>query len=63
MGIVSIGEVVGSVSDGPSAQQSPEAGPAQPAQPGGAAPGPEQAEAVERQLRTKAWRRTRLAAD
>ncbi len=63
MGIVSIGEVVGSVSDGPSARRSPEAGTAQPAQSGGGAPGPEQAEALERLLRTKAWRRTRLAAD
>ncbi|NTX06651.1 hypothetical protein HUA74_42075 [Myxococcus sp. CA051A] len=62
MGIVSIGEVVGSVSDSPSAQQPPEAGTAQATPPGGA-PGPEHAEALERQLRTRAWRRTRLTAD
>ncbi|MCE9670514.1 hypothetical protein LY474_22170 [Myxococcus stipitatus] len=62
MGIVSIGEVVGSVSDGPSAQPPSEAGAGQSPQPGGASI-PEQAEALERQLRAKVWRRTRLTAD
>lgn len=62
MGIVSIGEVVGSVSGGPSEQEAPT--PAQ-AQPQGqeAGPGPEQTEALERKLRAKSWRKTRLAAD
>lgn len=62
MGIVSIGEVVGSVSGGPSEQEAPTQAQAQPqGQQGG--PGPEQAEALERLLRAKAWRKTRLSAD
>jgi len=62
MGIVSIGEVVGSVSDGPSSPPPSEAGAGHPSQPAGASI-PDQAEALERQLRTKVWRRTRLTAD
>jgi hypothetical protein len=62
MGIVSIGEVVGSVQGGPSEQERPasdEAG----AQQQGAVPHVSPPEGVERELRVRAWRRTRLQAD
>ncbi len=62
MGIVSIGEVVGSVSGGPSEPGAPTATQSQP-QEQGAAPSSEQTEALERQLRSRAWRQARLAAD
>ncbi|WP_257446345.1 hypothetical protein [Archangium lipolyticum] len=62
MGIVSIGEVVGSVAGGPS---EPEPSPADEtgAEGAQATPDASHADAVERELRVRAWRRTRLAAD
>ena len=61
MGIVSIGEVVGSVQDAPG---QPEQRPAEEAaSEQQAASRPSRAEDVERELRVRAWRRTRLHAD
>lgn len=62
MGIVSIGEVVGTVQGGPSAPAAPSA-----EQPGAGAaaatPGAPSADDVERELRLRTRRRTRLHAD
>lgn len=62
MGIVSIGEVVGEVQAGPSepAQASSEGAPG--AQEHATLMTP-QAEELERELRVRAWRQTRLQAD
>jgi hypothetical protein len=61
MGIVSIGEVVGTVQAGPS-----ESGPSQQearAEQERSAPRVPSAEDLERELRARAWRQTRLQAD
>ncbi|QRN93100.1 hypothetical protein JRI60_28270 [Archangium violaceum] len=62
MGIVSIGEVVGSVAGGPS---EPELTPDDETRAEGAnaTPDASQADAVQRELRVRAWRQTRLHAD
>lgn len=62
MGIVSIGEVVGSVQGGPSEQERPASDEAR-TQQEGAAPNVSHPDGVERELRVRAWRRTRLHAD
>ncbi|MFY0566335.1 hypothetical protein ACN28E_21200 [Archangium lansingense] len=62
MGIVSIGEVVGSVQGGPSEQEQSPSEEAR-AQQQGAAPNVPPPDDLERELRVRAWRRTRLHAD
>ncbi|HYO70668.1 MAG TPA: hypothetical protein VEU33_31775 [Archangium sp.] len=61
MGIVSIGEVVGSVNGGPS-EHEPSQQEAR-AQEESTVPHVSRPEDVERELRVRAWRRTRLHAD
>jgi hypothetical protein len=62
MGIVSIGEVVGSVRGGPSEQEQPPAEDVR-AQQEGAVPGVPHPDELERVLRARARRQTRLQAD
>jgi hypothetical protein len=62
MGIVSIGEVVGSVQDAPGQLEQLQAEEVA-AEQRAAASRPSHAEDVERELRVKAWRRSRLHAD
>lgn len=62
MGIVSIGEVVGVVQAEPSSEQEqPQAEEARAEE--HAAPLAQRAEELERELRVRAWRQTRLQAD
>jgi hypothetical protein len=62
MGIVSIGEVVGSVQGAPG-QPEPLSTEQAPTEQQAATPRPTHAEDVQRELRMRAWRRTRLHAD
>lgn len=62
MGIVSIGEVVGSVQGAPGQPEQPSTEQA-PTEQQSATSRPPHAEDVQRELRMRAWRRTRLHAD